>query len=140
MNPTIKLFREKFYEGDRNSVYCREHNVYATPSEIEQFLLSEIQKSTQLGYDVGKEDGIAHGMMMSEKEVYKKAREEVIDEVEKWAEERECKECECSEPKKWTMNRCVYCKKVGVNQMSSNDTLTDLQHHISKMRDNKTDV
>ena len=101
MNPTIKLFKEKFPEWDEpkpgageglgalagTGMYMqydadRKHR-NEEMAHVESFILSEIQKSTQLGYDVGKEDGIAHGMMMSEKEVYKKAREEVLDERRK---------------------------------------------------------
>lgn len=35
-------FDEQFYEGDRNSIHCRKHKVYATPGEIKVFIQSEI--------------------------------------------------------------------------------------------------
>lgn len=38
---TLKEFREKFYEGESNSVKCRKHNAFATPFEIESFILSK---------------------------------------------------------------------------------------------------
>ena len=37
-----------------------------------------------------------------------------------------CVECDCPEPKKWTMNRCTICKKVGVNQVTANQALSDI--------------
>lgn len=33
-----KLFDESFYEGQRNAVYCKEHNIHASPYEIKEFL------------------------------------------------------------------------------------------------------
>lgn len=33
-------FDEEFYEGARNSVHCKKHEIYATPYEIKQFLHS----------------------------------------------------------------------------------------------------
>lgn len=48
-------FDEKFYEGERNSVNCHKHKIYATPSELKSFIRSEIQKAYQEGYEKGRE-------------------------------------------------------------------------------------
>ena len=96
MTPTIKLFRKKFCVRDKLAI-----DGYAllllkvTVKNLEQFILSEIQK----------------------------AREEVLDEVEKACEEKQMK------------NTPPELIPTGYNL-----ALTDLQHHISKMKDNKTDV
>ena len=82
MNPTIKLFREKF--ANNNSLVTP-----GSREKLEQFILSEKQK----------------------------AREEVLGEVEK---------------------KMIDMRKLEWSEY--NIALADLQHHISKMRDNKTDV
>jgi hypothetical protein len=40
-----KRFDDKFYEGERNSVFCKEHKTFATPHEIKEFIYSEIKKA-----------------------------------------------------------------------------------------------
>lgn len=37
-------FDEKFYEGERNSVFCKKHEVFATPFEIKSYIRSKIQE------------------------------------------------------------------------------------------------
>ena len=37
-------FDKEFKEGDRNSVHCKAHDVYATPGEIIRFINSELQR------------------------------------------------------------------------------------------------
>jgi len=37
-------FDKEFKEGDRNSVRCKAHDVYATPGEIIRFINSELQR------------------------------------------------------------------------------------------------
>lgn len=49
-------YEEYFYEGERNSVNCRKHKIYATPSELKSFIRSETQKAYQEGYDKGREE------------------------------------------------------------------------------------
>ena len=97
MTPTIKLFREGFTEF-LDKIWERGHiPEYANDvkTAIKSRFLSEIQK----------------------------AREEVLEEIEKWAEEKRMK----NDPPQMILT-------------GFNLALTDLQHHISKMRDNKTDV
>lgn len=43
----IKEFDKNFYEGERNSVYCREHELLASPKEIKAFLLSSLTQIRQ---------------------------------------------------------------------------------------------
>ena len=40
----MKRFEEKFYEGERNSVYCHKHSVFATPHEIKSFLTASLTR------------------------------------------------------------------------------------------------
>jgi len=37
-------FDKEFKEGDRNSVHCKAHDVYATPGEIIRFINLELQR------------------------------------------------------------------------------------------------
>jgi len=37
-------FNKHFYEGERNSVYCKKHNLFATPCELKCFLASVVDK------------------------------------------------------------------------------------------------
>ena len=37
-----KKFDEKFYEGERNSVYCHKHNIFATPHEVKSYLSASL--------------------------------------------------------------------------------------------------
>ena len=53
-------FNEYFYEGERNSVYCKKHNLFATPCELKCFLDSVVDK------------------------VYSQAKLEVMEEIEKF--------------------------------------------------------
>ena len=55
MNPTIKLFREKFpvtEVDDENQNYST--IIVADPEKLEQFLLSEIQKAREEGMKDGE--------------------------------------------------------------------------------------
>lgn len=38
-------FKELFYEGERNSTYCKKHKTLATPHEIKEFARYETEKA-----------------------------------------------------------------------------------------------
>jgi hypothetical protein len=76
-----KLFNEKFYEGENNSVYCAKHRIYATPFEIKQFLIEQIHKREE---EIRKEFAdnseyiYAERLKARESEI----RREIIEEIE----------------------------------------------------------
>ena len=39
-----KDFDELFFEGERNSVYCKKHKVLATPFEVKSFARFQLEK------------------------------------------------------------------------------------------------
>jgi hypothetical protein len=55
-----KEFNKHFYEGERNSVYCKKHNLFATPGELKDFIDSVVDKT------------------------YTQAKLEVVEEIEEW--------------------------------------------------------
>lgn len=51
-----KEFNKHFYEGERNSVYCKKHNLFATPGELKDFIDSVVDKTyTQAKLEVVEE-------------------------------------------------------------------------------------
>lgn len=48
-----KEFDGTFYEGQSNSVFCKKHHIFATPSELKSFISNQIA----LAKEEGKRDG-----------------------------------------------------------------------------------
>lgn len=40
-------FDKKFYEGNNNSIHCRDHDIYVTPLEMKNFIAEQIYKAEQ---------------------------------------------------------------------------------------------
>ena len=123
MDPTIKLFRKKFCVRDKLAIdgYAL-LLLKATVKNLEQFLLSEKQKAHEEGYTEGVRDnarGTKNGVQRYQMG-YRDGSRESLNEIEKWAEEKRMK----NDPPQMILT-------------GFNLALTDLQHHISKMRDNK---
>jgi hypothetical protein len=50
----LDKFDEKFYEGERNSVYCKAHKLFATPTELKFFILTDRQEA----YNAGRQSAL----------------------------------------------------------------------------------
>ena len=51
-------FDKKFYEGDRNSTYCKKHKYFATPFEIKQFIAKNFIDKRVLREEIEKIEGL----------------------------------------------------------------------------------
>jgi hypothetical protein len=96
MSKIIKEWREKFYSGDMQQVYCKEHNAVVSWAEMEQFIQQSEQEIIQDYQTNFEQQHIASAIAVLRNEICEKVEKAKIVKKDKY----DC-DCDCVSGDGW---------------------------------------